>query len=275
MNTENMKNTYNNDPLGCRMKSYENNSRVYLERKQPVILRFDGKAFHTFTRGLKKPFDEILVKTMEDTMIKLCENIQGAKIGYHQSDEISILVTDWEKEKTGCWFKYGVQKMVSVGSAMATLYFNEAWNTNFRNISYNLPKEDIYLKTLGNKCFKAMFDCRAFTIPVLDIENYFIWREKDAIKNAISMVAHCYFSNKELHGVNSKDKIDMLNSVGINYADIPNRFRRGTCAIKKDTIIGEGKVRSKWILDYDIPDFREDRGYIGNRVVLTKFTKGE
>ena len=275
MDIKNTKNIYSNDPLGGRMESYENNSRLYLKRKQPVILRFDGKAFHTFTRGLKKPFDEILVKTMEDTMIKLCENIQGAKIGYHQSDEISILVTDWEKEKTECWFKYGVQKMVSVGSSMATLYFNEAWNTNFRDISRNLPKEDIYLKTLGNKCFKAMFDCRAFTVPVLDIENYFLWREKDAIKNAISMVAHCYFSNKELHGINSKDKIDMLNSIGINYADIPNRFRRGTCAIKKDAVIGEGKVRSKWVLDYNIPDFREDRGYIDNQVVLTKFTKGE
>ena len=117
----------NKDSLGNRMKGYENISRSYLIRRIPVIIRLDGKAFHTFTRGLKKPFDEILMNTMWETAKYLCENIQGCKIAYTQSDEISLLLTDYENIDTSAWFDNNVQKMVSISASMATLAFNKCF----------------------------------------------------------------------------------------------------------------------------------------------------
>lgn len=279
-----MTKAYENDPLGLRMKEYEKEPRVYLDRKKAVILRLDGRCFHSFTKGLKKPFDDVLIKTMEETMIKLCENIQGAKLGYHQSDEISILVTDWEKEKTECWFRYGIQKMVSIGASMATLFFNEAWERNtkeeidriYYNSGYEPMMEDrIYCEKLCEKRFKALFDCRAFTIPVLEIENYFIWREKDAIKNAVSMVGFAHFSHKALHGINSQGKIDMLlKEKRINFNALSPRYRRGACAVREDVVLDNDRVRKKWKIDHNIPDFRDDRDYITKRIELTKHCKG-
>ena len=110
------------DGLGDRMKSnYENRSKTSLLRRTPVIIRLDGKAFHTFTRGLQKPYDTILMKAIQETMLYLCENIQGCKIGYTQSDEITLLITDYDTLTTDAWFDYEVQKLCSVSASMATL----------------------------------------------------------------------------------------------------------------------------------------------------------
>lgn len=112
--------------IGDRMKNnYENITRYYLTRRMPVIIRIDGKAFHTFTRGFKKPFDDILVKTMQDTMKYLCENIQGCVLGYTQSDEISLVLTDYAELTTDAWFGNNLQKMCSVSASMATMAFNK------------------------------------------------------------------------------------------------------------------------------------------------------
>ena len=117
------------DSLGDRMKeNYENRAKTYLVRRMPVIIRLDGKAFHTFTKAFKKPYDEIFHNTMNATMQYLCENIQGCKVGYTQSDEITLLLTDYDTLTTDAWFGYGVQKMCSVAASMATLAFNKAFD---------------------------------------------------------------------------------------------------------------------------------------------------
>lgn len=112
------------DALGDRMKAYENISRTYLTRRIPVIIRLDGKAFHTFTRGLEKPFDKILMSVMQQTMKRLCEEVQGCVFGYTQSDEINLVLTDYATIQTDAWFGYNIQKMASVAASIATVEFN-------------------------------------------------------------------------------------------------------------------------------------------------------
>lgn len=109
------------DSLGDRMKGYENIARNYLTRRIPTIIRVDGKAFHTFTRGMEKPFDRILMTTMQNTMKYLCENIQGCVFGYTQSDEITLVLTDYATITTDAWFGYNIQKMCSVSASMAIM----------------------------------------------------------------------------------------------------------------------------------------------------------
>lgn len=264
------------DDLGNRMKdNYENRSKTYLVRRMPVIIRIDGKAFHTFTRGLKKPFDDILIKAMQETTKYLCENIQGCKLGYTQSDEITLLLTDFEKLNTDAWFDYSVQKMCSIAASMATLAFNKAFeknvqdfddNINNREISeisneYNLNKK--YLDILKRKLSSgALFDARAFNIPKEEVCNCFIWRQQDATRNAIEMVGHANFSTKELHKVNCNQIQEKLwQEKGINFNDFETYKKRGSCAIKSIIQIGETE-RSKWIIDLDIPIFSKDRDYI-------------
>lgn len=118
------------DALGERMKRYEYVTRNYLTRRVPAIIRLDGKAFHTFTRGFQKPFDEILVKTMQQTMRYLCENIQGCVLGYTQSDEITLVLIDYQKLDSDSWFGYNIQKCASVAASMATMVFNKFFDCN-------------------------------------------------------------------------------------------------------------------------------------------------
>ena len=113
------------DSLGDRMKRYEYVSRNYLTRRVPVIIRIDGKAFHTFTKGMRKPFDRVLMSAMQETMRFLCANIQGCVFGYTQSDEITLVLTDYASIRTDAWFGYNVQKMCSIAASMATLAFAE------------------------------------------------------------------------------------------------------------------------------------------------------
>ena len=119
-----------NDSLGDRMKRYEGVSRNFLTRRVPVVIRLDGKAFHTFTRGMKKPFDRILMNAMQETMKCLCKNVQGCVFGYTQSDEITLVLTDYATIKTDAWFGYNVHKMTSIAASMATLAFNACFIDN-------------------------------------------------------------------------------------------------------------------------------------------------
>ena len=117
------------DSLGDRMKGYyEARSEVRLVRRMPVVLRLDGKSFHTFTRKFKKPFDPIMTECMNDTVLYLCKNIQGAVIGYTQSDEITIVLVDYKTLDSEAFFDYRVQKMCSIAASMATLEFNRSFN---------------------------------------------------------------------------------------------------------------------------------------------------
>ena len=169
-----------NDELGKRMKEYyESIPKTKLMRRTPVAIRLDGKAFHTFTRGFQKPFDEILIKSMQETMKYLCENIQGCVLGYTQSDEITLILVDYKNLNTAAWFDYEVQKMCSIAASMATMAFNKSFYSNIVNARYN--DEDLnYLDTLTKAMIKgAMFDARVFNIPKEEVTNLIYWRQME------------------------------------------------------------------------------------------------
>ena len=252
------------DTLGDRMKEYyENRSKTYLTRRTPVVIRIDGCHFHTFTKGLHKPFDETFIKVMQLTTKDLCENIQGCRIGYVESDEISLLLTDYDTLQTDAWFDYSVQKICSVAAAMATMYFNKNWRKATEEmeeiISWNWREDEnerYYYKALVPKMnLGGYFDARAFNIPEAEIANYFIWRQNDATRNSIQGLARAHFSQKQLHGLNNSQLQDKLHEEkGINWNDCSTVEKRGTCIIRKDG----------WIIDENIPIFTQDRAYIEN-----------
>ena len=264
------------DSLGDRMKNnYENRAKTYLTRRMPVIIRLDGKAFHTFTKGMKKPYDEIFHNTMNSTMKYLCENIQGCKLGYTQSDEITLLLTDYDTLDTDAWFDNNVQKICSVSASMATMAFNKFMRKFVYDIFvFGKDESKEYVDTLINKLENAMFDSRCFNIPESEVTNCFIWRQQDATRNAIQMLGQCDFSHKELHGKSCNDIQDMLMlQKGINFNDMPTEFKRGVCCVKEeyypdpmpgyeDCPIDATSVRTRWILDKEIPIFTQDRNYV-------------
>ena len=272
--------SYYKDSLGDRMMRYEYETRKYLERKQPVIMRLDGKAFHSFTRGLKKPFDEIFVKTMQDTMKYLCENVQGCVLGYCQSDEITLVLVDYQSREASAWFDNNIQKMVSVSASMATLAFNKAftkyatkWCNDYFDAWHNDDWEDKYFEVLNKKVSTAMFDSRVFTLPKEEVVNCLIWRQQDATRNSIQSVGQANFSHTQLHGKNCSDIQDMLMlEKGINWNDYPTHLKRGSCCIKKPFVINEGTeqeaIRNKWVLDTEIPIFTQDKDYINKLVFI-------
>ena len=268
------------DSLGDRMKNnYENRAKTYLTRRMPVIIRLDGKAFHTFTKGMKKPYDEIFHNTMNSTMKYLCENIQGCKLGYTQSDEITLLLTDYDTLDTDAWFDNNVQKICSVSASMATMAFNQYFALSYyeyEEFVHNELKlnamEVFYCDSIRHKLHSAMFDSRCFNIPEDEVTNCFIWRQQDATRNAIQMLGQCNFSHKELQGKSCNDIQDMLMlQKGINFNDMPTEFKRGVCCYKQQctdiTINFETKEetksgRSYWKLDKEIPIFTQDRDYV-------------
>ena len=226
--------------LGDRMKGYENITRNHLISRMPVILRLDGRAFHTFTKGFDKPYDITFAKAMELTMKYLCENIQGCVFGYTQSDEITLVLVDYQGLNTSSWFDNNIQKMVSVAASMATLEFNR----KFSELMLDYSK-------MG-----ATFDCRAFNVPKEEVTNCVLFRQNDAIRNSIQALGQAYFSHKELHGKNTEDIITMVKEkTGILWNKLPIEQQRGMCCIKDD----EGH----WVVDYNIPIFKgEGREYI-------------
>jgi tRNA(His) 5'-end guanylyltransferase len=244
------------DSLGDRMKeNYENRAKTYLVRRMPVIIRLDGKAFHTFTKGLKKPYDEIFHNTMNATMKYLCENIQGCKLGYTQSDEITLLLTDYDTLDTDAWFDNNVQKICSVSASMATMAFNKLLQY-FAEVEIKFGNDKKYIETLQTAINKgAMFDSRCFNIPKEEVTNCFIWRQQDATRNAIQMLGQCNFSHRELQNKSCNDIQDMLmTQKGINFNDMPIEFKRGVCC-RRDK-------NGKWFIDKEIPVFTQDREYV-------------
>ena len=218
------------------MKGYENVQRNVLTRRTPVILRVDGRAFHTFTRGFATPFDQMLHNTMVATASTLVGEIQGAKVAYSQSDEISILITDYDTLTTDAWFGYNIQKMVSIAASVATIAFNQSLN--------GYPAYDPLSKRA-----MAQFDARVFNLPKEEVVNYFVWRQQDASRNSIQMLARSQFSHKQCHQKNVSQLQDMLMEKGINWNNTPTHFKRGFC-FSKDGV------------DREIPVFTQDREYL-------------
>lgn len=240
----------NNNDLGKRMKEfYEQVPKTRLVRRMPVMIRIDGKAFHTFTRGFQKPFDDILIKSMQETMKYLCENIQGCVFGYTQSDEITLVLIDYQKLTSSAWFDYEVQKMCSISASMATMIFNKVFAINVedwydKNYSYNTNE----VNTAYNKaiCQGAMFDSRCFNVPKEEVTNFVYWRQLDATRNSIQMVGQANFSHKQLQGKSCNMIQDMLfTEKGINWNDLPIVKKRGSACIKDS----EGH----WFIDENMP----------------------
>lgn len=256
--------SYKNDSLGDRMKNnYENRAKTYLVRRMPVIIRLDGKAFHTFTKGFSRPYDTVFHTAMNDTLQYLCEHIQGCKIGYTQSDEITLLLTDYETLTTDAWFDYSVQKLCSVSASMATLKFNQFFRDAINSFMNDNCGIDDHVKALFLARDKgAMFDARCFNIPKEEVTNCFIWRQQDATRNAIQMLGQCNFSHKELHKKSCNDIQDMLMTrKNINFNDMPTEFKRGVCCVKN--------TEGKWFIDTEIPIFTQDRNYIDEKFITT------
>lgn len=263
------------DDLGIRMKTfYEQIPKIRLMRRTPVVIRIDGKAFHTFTRGFKRPFDDVLIKTMQETAKYLCENIQGCSLAYTQSDEISLLLIDYQRFETSAWFDYEIQKMTSISASMATMAFNQIFSETVSDLKADNTKAmDRYFEA---EYKGAMFDARVFNIPKEEVTNYFYWRQLDASRNSIQMVGQANFSNKELQHKSCNDIQDMLmTQKGINWNDLPTYQKRGSCVVKNKIVLESDGVKEKcmlrdpkhgennWIIDCDIPIFKgEDREYI-------------
>ena len=238
------------DDFGKRMKTYENSYRFTLPRRMPVILRIDGCHFHTFTKGMDKPFDDKLIEAFWETCKFLGENIMGAKLIYHQSDEISILITNYDTIQTDSWFSNNLQKMASVSASMAAAKFNEV-------IRKSYPDKEL-----------AFFDSRAWVIPQDEVNNYFTWRQQDASKNSISMAAFANFAHKDLHGLSGNQLQEKLFSEkGINWDKFPTWKKRGACIIKKE-YLKENAIRRRWETDLEIPLFSKDRNYVERFVYL-------
>lgn len=269
------------DELGMRMKEfYEEVPKTRLVRRMPVAIRIDGKAFHTFTRGFQKPFDEILVKSMQDTMKYLCENIQGCVLGYTQSDEITLILVDYQNLNSCAWFDYEVQKMCSISASMATMAFNKFFTKNVNYFEMTHEHDDTineYCTTLVNATEKgAMFDARCFNIPKEEVCNLIYWRQLDATRNSIQMVGQANFSHKELQKKSCNMIQEMLFAEkGINWNDYPTYLKRGSCCIKTtiqnpNVDIKDGAYpKSVWMIDLDIPIFKGDgRDYIDKLVFI-------
>ena len=269
------------DELGTRMKEfYEGVPKTRLVRRMPVAIRLDGKAFHTFTRGFQKPFDEVLGRAMRETMKYLCENIQGCVLGYTQSDEITLILVDYQNLNSCAWFDYEVQKMCSIAASMATMAFNKFFTKNVNYFEMTHEHDDTineYCTTLVNAAEKgAMFDARVFNIPKEEVCNLIYWRQLDATRNSIQMVGQANFSHKELQNKSCNMIQEMLFAEkGINWNDYPTYLKRGSCCIKTtiqnpNVDIKDGVYpKSIWMIDLDIPIFKGDgRQYIDKLIYI-------
>lgn len=217
------------DALGDRMKSqYENRTRYFLPRRTYTIIRLDGKAFHTYTKGCERPFDKHLIHAMDETATFLCQEIQGARMAFVQSDEISLLLTDFEKPTTTAWYDGNIQKITSISAALATAYFNK-------------------IRDKQGVAKLAFFDSRVFTIPDrMEVENYFIWRQNDCVRNSISMLAQSLYAHKDLLRKSSNDLQELIFQKGKNWNDFPIRYKRGGLSIR-EVYEKDGVQRNRWI----------------------------
>ena len=282
--------------LANRMKEYEKASQRYLTRRMPILLRLDGCHFHNFAKKFKRPFDDVLIKTMQETAKYLCENIQGATLAYCQSDEITILLVDYKNLDSSAWFDNRQNKIESVAASMCTMAFNKFFQKNaeeFIGENYDDQYEEHYIKVLKKAMgIGAYFDCRAFNIPKEDVTNNFYWRQLDASRNSIQMVGQANFSHKELQYKSCNDIQDMLmTQKSINWNDFPIYQKRGTCIIKEEYWVekdsgeeyseeysevlkrisgGNNDVkRTRWVIDKNIPIFKgEGRQYIDKLVMV-------
>lgn len=216
--------------LGERMKRYEHQTRHVLPKRTYTLVRLDGRAFHSYTRGLDRPFDLGLVEDMDGTAVELCRAMAGAEFAYVQSDEISVLLTDFENHGTEPWMGGVLQKVVSLSASEATLAFN-------------LRR----LHRAGPGAARATFDSRAWTVSdPNEVMNYFVWRQRDCVKNSVTMAALSVCGHRELEGLDSNQRQEMAWRRGLNWNSLDPGLRRGRLVRRVETEPQPGVTRSSW-----------------------------
>ena len=253
------------DLLGERMKGYENIQKNYLMRNCPKIIRLDMRAGHTFTRDLEKPFDSVFTQCMDQAALDICREIPGVLMAYVQSDECSLLIKDeTTNEENPCWFNGNQQKIVSLSAAAFSLSFSKEWYLCHKHMNSNLSED---------KTWQCQFDSRVFCLPSdIEAHNYFVWRQKDAIRNALNTKAQSIFSNKELFGKSQGEVKEMLLEEGIDWdKEDPNvRFGRLYCCqeVENTWYFAFNAPITKKKIDYvvvgDIPIFTDEPDFIPN-----------
>lgn len=193
------------------MKAYEAATRFQLPIRMPVVIRLDGKAFHTLTRGCPRPFDPKLRDAMVQATQALLEEVP-ARMAYHQSDEVSLLLVDYDKYESQQWFGGVVQKMASISASVMGVGFSMRWGQ------------------------PGYFDARVFPVPERDVENHFVWRQQDAMRNAVSMASQALYSSKELHGKHTGQQREMIQAKGVMFDDYPQWFRFGSIITRNEGI---------------------------------------
>lgn len=257
------------DSLGDRQKAYEAVNDRMLVPKMPFIIRVDGKAFHTYTRGFVKPFDTIMGATMIEVTKKLCEEIPGAVLGYTQSDEITIVCKYTDRIVSQAWFNGRVRKIETIAASKATKWFNKIFSEKVHDYIEKFEGTKEYKNTLrlfyNKKIGMAEFDARAFNIPEWDCINNVIWRQQDATRNSVEAVGHANFSTKELHKVNCEGIKEMLlKQKNIDWeTDFTPYQKYGAFCYKIQetrTIKGETVERTLWYCNpYEEYIITEDR----------------
>lgn len=239
------------DEFGNRMKKFEKKSVGMVDSNMPVFVRLDGKAFHTWTRGFDKPFDERLNQIFQYATRMTCEEVGQVIMAYSQSDEVTFLLDGWKRPESQIYFGGKIQKIVSVMSSVFTAYFNNnGIMESLRDIKNSL----------------AFFDARVWNVPEHEIENVFIWRQMDVRRNSVSGLGQSLYSHKELHKKSSKEIQHMCyNEKGMDWNDLSNIQKWGFVVRKRyyNASMGDGEViRSEWIVDEHIPYFVDNRQYL-------------
>lgn len=194
------------DALGDQMKQYEDATRAYLDSTGYIVVRLDGRAFHTFTRGMEKPHCTELQRALDLSAMALAKEMMGTKLAYGQSDEYSFLLTSCDTPDTEAWFGGNIQKIVSIASSVFTSEFSRLYTTGR----------------------PAHFDARVFTLPSLtEVINYFIWRQQDCIRNSILALGQVHFSHKQMQGKKTPQVLEMLNAIGVQWENTPVHVQRG------------------------------------------------
>jgi tRNA(His) guanylyltransferase len=236
------------DSLGDRMKRYEDVPRISLTPRMPMVIRVDGRAFHTYTRAFDKPWSHVIRDAMTSAAIALMEEVSGAKFAYLQSDEISLAVTDDDRLDSQAWFGKGVQKICSVAASIATVVFN-----------------DHMRELLGHRA-RATFDARCWVIPREDLNNYYLWRQRDATRNSVFLLGQAHFSHKALQGKSGAQIQDMLMlQSGVNWNDLETWKKRGWGIVRRG-VEHDGVLRHVTEIDWNVPIFSQEPQYIKERM---------
>lgn len=232
-----------NDKQMQKFKTYEQRYSTVLPKTRHIVIRLDGKAFHTYTRSFNKPFDPRIEKAFQETTKYLCEQIQSVQIAYSQSDEITLICG--VKESGEHWFNGKVQKITSTSASLATAKFNQV-------MAQLRPDFGQF----------AIFDSRVFVVPEEDLIDVLVWRQRDAIRNSISALAQSHFSHKSLQGKSKTDQLEMLQAVE-PWETLTVSQQRGFI-VKKETImryteyLDKEVERKVWQIS-DAPMFDEQR----------------